>query len=54
MVVWTVVLTLIFVHEVYATLSMPQFSDTLLTLMGISSGTYVALKIPEKKSVVAS
>ncbi|MEY2577109.1 MAG: hypothetical protein QOF80_2596 [Verrucomicrobiota bacterium] len=54
MVVWTVVLTLIFVHEVYATLSMPQFSDTLLTLMGISAGTYVALKIPEKKSVVAS
>lgn len=53
MVLWTLVLTLIFVHEVYATLSMPQFSDTLLTLMGISSGIYVTLKIPEKKSVVA-
>jgi hypothetical protein len=52
MVVWTVVLTLIFVCEVYKTLSMPEFNNTLLTLMGISSGTYVTLKIPEKKSVV--
>jgi hypothetical protein len=52
MVIWTVVLALIFVHEVYKTLGMPQFPDTLLTLMGISSGTYVALKVPEKNSVV--
>lgn len=54
MVVWTIVLTLIFVYEVYKTLSMPEFSDTLLTLMGISSGTYVTLKVPEKHSVASS
>lgn len=54
MVVWTVVLTLIFAYEVYKTLSMPEFSNTLLTLMGISSGTYVTLKVPEKHSVVSS
>lgn len=53
MVVWTIVLTLIFVSEVYKTLSMPEFSNTLLTLMGISSGTYVTLKVPEKHSVVS-
>jgi hypothetical protein len=52
MVVWTVVLTLIFISEVKKNLSMPEFSSTLLTLMGISSGAYVTLKIPEKKSVV--
>jgi len=52
MVAWTVVLTLIFVYEVYKTFSMPEFNNTLLTLMGISSGTYVTLKIPEKKSIV--
>jgi hypothetical protein len=52
MIAWTLILTIIFVREVYSNLSMPQFSDTLLTLMGISSGTYVALKVPEKHSVV--
>jgi hypothetical protein len=53
MVAWTIVLTLIFGYEVYKTLSMPEFSNTLLTLMGISSGTYVTLKVPEKHSVVS-
>jgi len=54
MVGWTVILGLVFVFGVWSNLKMPEFSDQLLTLMGISSGTYVALKIPEKKSVVAS
>jgi hypothetical protein len=53
MVGWTVILALVFVCGVWSDLKMPEFSDTLLTLMGISSGTYVALKIPEKKAVVA-
>lgn len=42
--VWTVVLGVIFVYEVYARLTMPEFSATLLSLMGISSGTYLAGK----------
>jgi hypothetical protein len=29
---------------------MPQFSDTLLALMGISAGTYVGFKIPEQQT----
>ena len=32
---------------------MPQFSATLLGLMGISSGTYLGIKVPEKASTDA-
>lgn len=44
---WTVVLGIVFVMEVYQGLRMPEFSATLLSLLGISAGTYVGLKIPE-------
>jgi hypothetical protein len=47
MVVWTVVLGIIFIHEVLSRLSMPEFSTTLLTMMGISSGTYLIGKSSE-------
>ena len=47
MAVWTVVLGFVFVTTVYRTLAMPDFSATLLGLMGISSGTYVGFKIPD-------
>ena len=47
-VVWTLVLGLIFVTEVYRNLAMPSFSPTLLALMGISAGTYIGFKFPEK------
>jgi len=47
MFVWTVVLGLIFVVSVYNGLEMPEFSATLLGLMGISSGTYLGFKVPE-------
>lgn len=47
MLIWTVVLGVIFVVSVYNKLAMPEFSATLLGLMGISSGTYVGFKIPE-------
>jgi hypothetical protein len=46
--VWTVVLGIIFGFSVYSVLSMPNFSDTLLGLMGISGGTYIGFKIPER------
>jgi hypothetical protein len=45
-VVWTLVLVGIFVVTVIRTLTMPTFDASLLTLMGISSGTYVGLKLP--------
>lgn len=38
---WTLVLGVIFCASVYNGLAMPQFSTTLLGLMGISSGTYL-------------
>jgi hypothetical protein len=47
MFVWTIVLAVIFCASVYQDLSMPEFSATLLGLMGISSGTYLGFKIPE-------
>lgn len=47
---WTVILGGIFCASVYRQLSMPDFSATLLGLMGISSGTYLGFKFPEKKN----
>jgi hypothetical protein len=49
MFVWTLVLGVIFIGSVYKNLEMPQFSATLLGLMGISSGTYLGFKVPEKQ-----
>jgi hypothetical protein len=49
MFVWTLVLGVIFIGSVYDNLEMPQFSATLLGLMGISSGTYLGFKVPEKQ-----
>ena len=46
---WTIVLGIIFVSAVYNDLNMPEFSPTLLGLMGLSSGTYIGFKFPEKK-----
>ena len=50
MVIWTVVLGAIFAVGVYQTLAMPEFSPTLLALMGISSLTYLGFKIPERQN----
>jgi hypothetical protein len=47
-VIWTLVLGTVFVHTVARMMSMPEFPDTLLTLMGISNATYLGFKIPEK------
>jgi len=44
---WTLVLGIIFCASVYDGLQMPQFSTTLLGLMGLSSGTYLGFKVPE-------
>jgi hypothetical protein len=46
---WTIILGIIFVSSVYNSLTMPQFSATLLGLMGLSSGTYIGFKFPEDK-----
>ncbi len=48
--VWTLILGVMFVASVYNELAMPQFSATLLGLLGISAGTYVGFKLPETKA----
>lgn len=48
--VWTLILGIMFVANVYNELAMPQFSATLLGLLGISAGTYVGFKLPESRA----
>jgi hypothetical protein len=50
MVVWTIVLGIFFVTNVYQNLAMPEFDKTLLALTGISAGTYLGFKIPERQT----
>ncbi|HVD99086.1 MAG TPA: hypothetical protein VNB90_12840 [Cytophagaceae bacterium] len=50
MVVWTLILGAFFLRSVMINLAMPQIDDSMLILMGISSGTYLGLKIPEKST----
>jgi hypothetical protein len=47
-VAWTIVLGGIFLGAVIWELTMPEFSATLLALMGISSGTYLGFKLPTR------
>lgn len=48
---WTIALGLVFLVGVYRDLAMPpDFSATLLALMGISSAGYVGFKFPEKNN----
>lgn len=47
---WSLVLGIIFIASVVQTLGMPTFGNTLLGLMGISSGTYLGFKFPEQKT----
>ena len=49
-VVWTVTLGFVFVVDVYRTLTMPEFSATLLALMGVTSAGYLGFKFPEKQN----
>ena len=47
---WTGVLGAVFLVGVYRNLAMPEFSDTLLALLGLSGAGYVGFKYPEKNS----
>jgi hypothetical protein len=46
---WTLVLMVVFIYEVFQNVAMPDFDKTLLALMGVSSGAYAGLKVPENK-----
>ncbi|HEV2268664.1 MAG TPA: hypothetical protein VGR92_04325 [Steroidobacteraceae bacterium] len=49
--IWTITLGIVFLIGVYRDLAMPpDFSPTLLALMGISSAGYVGFKWPERNS----
>ncbi|HPU15062.1 MAG TPA: hypothetical protein PK808_03180 [Polymorphobacter sp.] len=48
MVAWTLILGVIFVWTVFTSFTFPDFDTNLLLLMGISSGTYLGFKFPEK------
>jgi hypothetical protein len=47
-IIWSIVLGIVFVNAVHRDLAMPDFDATLLGLMGLSAGTYVGFKFPEK------
>jgi len=49
-VLWTLVLGVIFISEVWKNLTMPAFDSNLLALQGISSATYLGFKLPERNS----
>ena len=49
-VVWTVTLGVMFLLNVYGALVMPDFSPTLLALMGVTSAGYLGFKYPEKQN----
>jgi hypothetical protein len=49
-VAWSLVLGGLFLGSVVWELTMPEFSPTLLALMGISSGTYIGFKLPASRS----
>lgn len=50
MLIWTLVLGIIFFYSVWSRLFMPEFSAAMLVLQGISSGTYLGFKFPEKQA----
>ncbi|MDZ8083256.1 MAG: hypothetical protein RMY36_025415 [Nostoc sp. SerVER01] len=50
--IWTVAIGLFFIWEVVKNLAMPEFDETLLTLQGISSATYLGLRGQEQHGMV--
>jgi hypothetical protein len=48
-VVWSLVMGIVFISAVLTKHAMPEFNSTLLTLMGVSSGTYLGFKLPVAK-----
>lgn len=54
MFLWTAILGVIFVTNVITEQQMPQLDESLLALMGISSGAYVGLKSVENKKITGA
>lgn len=47
-ILWTIILGAVFIRSVAHSMSIPEFPDTLLVLIGISNGIYLGFKFPEK------
>ncbi len=47
MLAWTIALVIVFLADVFNDLQMPVFGPELLYLLGLSTGTYVAHRVPE-------
>jgi len=47
-VLWTVMLGAVFIRSIAQTISIPEFPENLLLLLGISNGIYLGFKFPEK------
>jgi len=47
-VVWSLVMGGVFLTSVLWDLTMPEFSATMLALMGVSAGTYLGFQLPQK------
>ncbi|WP_392535137.1 hypothetical protein [Nostoc sp. C117] len=50
--IWTAAIGMFFVWEVAKNLAMPEFDETLLTLQGISSATYLGLRGQEQHGTI--
>lgn len=48
MLCWTLMLGVFFIYSVFSYFKMPLFDEELYILIGISSGTYLGFKFPEK------
>ncbi len=53
-VLWTVILGIIFVVSITTKISMPEFPQNLLLLLGVSNLTYIGFKFPNEKAVTIS
>ncbi len=47
---WTLALSIVYISSAINDVSLPEFDATLLTLMGIGSGTYLGFKFPESNA----
>jgi hypothetical protein len=50
MVIWTILIGFYFIRQSWLHFSMPDISENMMILMGISSGTYVVFKTQEPKT----
>jgi hypothetical protein len=49
---WTLILGVVYIASVLRDVAMPTFDDTLLALIGISSGVYIGFKFPEARKIL--